>query len=92
MAVLIASVVLLHVLFCALAILVIILYRQFGLVYMGSRRSNELTGPAAGEQAPAGLRVANPESGAQHGPRLGGTPAGRKGYAAASRRRVLPCV
>lgn len=64
MAVLIASVVLLYVLFCALAILVIVLYRQFGLVYMGSRRSNELTGPAAGQSAPAGLRVVSPESGA----------------------------
>lgn len=62
MPVLIASVVLLYVLFCALAVLVIILYRQFGLVYMGSRRSNELTGPAVGERAPVGLRVISPDS------------------------------
>lgn len=57
MAVLVASVVLLYVLFLALAVLVIVLYRQFGLVYVGSRRSFEMAGPDVGDIAPTGLSV-----------------------------------
>jgi hypothetical protein len=60
MALLVAAVVILYVLVLALAVLVIVLYRQFGLVYLGSRRSYELAGPAVGEAAPNGLRVVNP--------------------------------
>jgi methylamine dehydrogenase accessory protein MauD len=62
MTVLIASVVLLYLLVCALAILVIVLYRQFGLIYVGSRRSLEMTGPPVGARAPEGLRVVSPDS------------------------------
>jgi hypothetical protein len=60
MAALVASVILLYLLFCVLTALVILLYRQFGLVFLGSRRSYELPGPAVGELAPAGLQVASP--------------------------------
>lgn len=62
MAVLVASVVLLYVLFLALAVLVIVLYRQFGLVYVGSRRTHEMRGPRIGAPAPTGLRVVKPEN------------------------------
>lgn len=60
MTILVASVVLLYVLFCSLALLVVILYRQFGLVYLGSRRAEEIRGPAVGATAPEGLRVHRP--------------------------------
>src|SRR5215471_950265 len=60
MAVLVASVALLYALFLALAVLVIVLYRQFGLVYVGSRRAHEMRGPRIGESAPTGLRVVKP--------------------------------
>jgi hypothetical protein len=62
MAVLVASVVLLYLLFLVLAVLVIVLYRQFGLVYVGSRRAHEMRGPGIGESAPTGLRVVKPEN------------------------------
>lgn len=61
MAALIASVVLLYVLVCALVILVILLYREFGLVYVGSRRTHEMSGPPVGARAPEGLRAVSPE-------------------------------
>jgi hypothetical protein len=64
MAALIASVVFLYLLVCLLAILVIVLYRQFGLVYVGARRGHELTGRAVGAPAPEGLRVVSPFDGA----------------------------
>jgi hypothetical protein len=62
MPILIASVVLLYLLVCVLAILVIVLYRQFGEVYVGSRRSLEMAGPPVGARAPEGLRVISPDT------------------------------
>jgi len=60
MVALIASVVFLYLLVCLLAILVIVLYRQFGLIYVGSRGGHELTGKAVGARAPEGLRAVSP--------------------------------
>ncbi|MGH3304512.1 MAG: hypothetical protein ACRDOK_23085 [Streptosporangiaceae bacterium] len=62
MAVLIASIVLLYLVVGLLTILVVVLYRQFGLVYVGSRRSYELTGPPVGRPAPSGLTVTRPDN------------------------------
>ena len=61
MALLVAAVALLYVLHVTLAVLVIVLYRQFGLVYVGSRRSHEMVGPPVGARAPSGLKVFSTE-------------------------------
>jgi hypothetical protein len=66
MAVLIAAVVLLYLLVCVLTVLVIVLYRQFGQVYVGSRRAFEMAGPEVGKPAPTGLRVAGVENDEEH--------------------------
>lgn len=60
MTVLTVAVVLLWVLLACLSILVVLLYRQFGLIYIGSRNRVALTGLAVGSAAPevAQLRVA----------------------------------
>jgi methylamine dehydrogenase accessory protein MauD len=57
MELLIVSVVLLWILVLALAILVVLLYRQFGLIYIGSRGRVELTGLQVGTQAPATMQL-----------------------------------
>lgn len=57
MEILIVSVVLLWILVLVLAILVILLYRQFGLIYIGSKGRIELTGLQVGAQAPATLQL-----------------------------------
>lgn len=54
---LVASVVLLWIVVLVLAILVILLYRQFGLVYIGSRGRIAETGLPVGAQAPTPLLV-----------------------------------
>lgn len=57
MEVLIVSVVLLWILVLLLAILVILLYRQFGLIYIGSKGRIEQTGLQVGTQAPTTLQL-----------------------------------
>jgi thiol-disulfide isomerase/thioredoxin len=49
---LVVSVVLLWIVVIALSILVIVLYRQFGLIYIGSRARIEQTGLPVGRRAP----------------------------------------
>jgi thiol-disulfide isomerase/thioredoxin len=49
---LVVSVILLWIVVIALSILVIVLYRQFGLIYIGSRARIEQTGLGAGRRAP----------------------------------------
>jgi hypothetical protein len=60
--ILIAAVVVLYLVVGVLAVLVILLYRQFGLVYLGSRQSQELAGPSVGERAPSGMTVSDPHA------------------------------
>lgn len=63
MSVLEVAVALLWVLMAVISVLVVLLYRQFGLIYIGSRARLALTGLAIGEQAPkiAYLRMAERE-------------------------------
>ncbi len=49
------SVALLWVLMIVLSVLVVVLYRQFGLIYIGSRSRIEQTGLQVGSSAPEGL-------------------------------------
>lgn len=60
MTLLVVAVVLLWVIVMILAVLVVLLYRQFGLIYIGSRARVALTGLAVGATAPevAHLRMA----------------------------------
>jgi methylamine dehydrogenase accessory protein MauD len=57
MGVLIAAVAALWVLFLLLTILVVLLYRQFGLLYIGSRARVEETGLGVGKTAPQGIEI-----------------------------------
>jgi methylamine dehydrogenase accessory protein MauD len=57
MTALVVSVVVLWVLVLLLSIIVILLYRQFGLLYIGSGRRIRMTGLAVGKHAPNGLNL-----------------------------------
>lgn len=52
-----ASIVLLWLVVIVLSILVVVLYRQFGLIYIGSRERIEETGLRVGSQAPDGIAL-----------------------------------
>ena len=58
MSLLVASVVLLWVVVLVLVVLVILVYRQFGLIYLGSGRSVRIPGVQVGHHAPEHLTVA----------------------------------
>lgn len=56
----IAAIVILYLVVALLTLLTLILYRQFALLYLGSRHSRELAGPPVGHSAPSGFHLINP--------------------------------
>jgi len=59
--VIVVSTVVLWVVVLVLALLVVLLYRQFGLLYIGSRARVELSGLKLGERAPAEVELEDDE-------------------------------
>lgn len=60
MTAMIAAIDILYLAVALLTLLTLVLYRQFALLYLGSRHSRELTGPPVGHTAPSGFHLVNP--------------------------------